>query len=131
MASSKWTFLSNHGRVLAYVSKNPKSTTQVIAHKVELSIRGVQQILDELEAEGYLNREKLGRCNHYVVHPEMPMRHRLEKKCSVGKILMAIGAIPGKEGKLARRANAQCSNIAAARYRPILKGGQQNEEVDD
>ena len=94
MAKSKWTFLSTHGIVLAYIAKRPKSTTQVIAQEVGLSIRGVQQILDELEEEGYMDRQKLGRCNHYVVHPEMPMRHSLERKHNVGQILLAIGAIP-------------------------------------
>lgn len=94
MTKSKWAFLSNHGRVLAYVAKHPKSTTQVIAQEVELSIRGVQQILDELEEEGYLGRQKVGRCNYYNVHLEMPMRHRLERKHSVRQILLAVGAIP-------------------------------------
>jgi DNA-binding MarR family transcriptional regulator len=94
MAKKEWTFLSNHGRVLAYVTKRPKSTAQVIAQEVGLSIRGVQQILDELEEEGYVERQKLGRCNQYVVHLEMPMRHRLERKHCVGQILLAIGAIP-------------------------------------
>ena len=97
MTKSKWTILSNHGRVLAYIAKRPISTTQVIAQEVGLSIRGVQQILDELEEEGYIGRQKLGRCNRYIVHPEIPMRHRLERKYSVGQILLAIGAIPKGE----------------------------------
>ena len=98
MTKSRWTILSNHGRILAYLAKHPTSTNQVIAQEAGLSIHGVQKILDELEEEGYIRREKVGRCNHYVVNPEIHMRHRLEKKYSVGKILTAIGAMPKRVG---------------------------------
>jgi DNA-binding MarR family transcriptional regulator len=88
MENKKWTFLSNHGRVFSYLARHPENTTQVIAQEVGLSIRAVQKIIDDLERDGYLRRQKVGRCNHYVVHPEMPMRHRMEENCAVGKILV-------------------------------------------
>ena len=93
MRKRKWTFLSNHGRLLAYLSKHPEKTTQSIAHEVGLSIRGVQIILCELEQKGYIERRKVGRCNQYIIHPEMPMRHRFDKKHTVGEVLEAIGAM--------------------------------------
>jgi len=100
MRRRRWTFLSNHGRVFAYISKHPRETTQSMAHEVGLSIRGVQIILGELQEEGYIVRQKEGRCNHYAVHPEMPMRHRLDRKHTVGEVLEAIGAFPaGRRGK--------------------------------
>lgn len=94
MRKGRWTFLSNHGRVLAHITRHPLKTTQSIAHEVSLSIRGVQIVLDELQEEGYIERHKEGRCNHYTVHPEMPMRHRFDSKHTVGEMLEAIGAMP-------------------------------------
>jgi hypothetical protein len=93
MVKKKWTLLSNHGVVLAFLAEHPKSTTQVIEQKIGLSIHGVQRILDELEDANYISRQKEGRCNHYVVHVEMPLRHRLHRKHLVGEILFALGAI--------------------------------------
>jgi predicted transcriptional regulator len=100
MRKRRWTFLSNHGQVLAYITKHPQKTTQSIAHAVGLSMRGVQIILDELQEEGYIDRQKEGRCNQYAVHPEMPMRHRFHSRHTVGEVLKAIGAFPAGKGEM-------------------------------
>lgn len=91
MAKGNWTFLSNHGRVFVYLSKNPSSTTEKLSREVGLSLRGVQKIISDLEQYGYVARHKEGRRNHYTIHSEMPMRHHLEKEHSVGEILIAMG----------------------------------------
>jgi len=91
LKKGEWTFLTNHGRVLAYIAKNPKRTTQEIAQEAGITLRAVQKIIAELEAGGYLARHKEGRRNRYAVHPEIPMRHRLERNHAVGDILAALG----------------------------------------
>lgn len=87
----QWTFLSNHGRVFVYIAKHPKVTTEAIAREVSLTQRGVQKIIAELEAAGYIARRKEGRCNRYIVRPELPMRHPLEREHAVGELLLALG----------------------------------------
>jgi len=77
--------------VLAYIAKNTEHTTQEIAQEAGITLRAVQKIIAELEAGGYLARHKEGRRNRYVVHPEIPMRHRLERDHAVGDILVALG----------------------------------------
>ncbi len=89
--NKEWTFLSNHGRVLAFVAKYPNKTTQETAQQAGLSIRAVQQIIADLEGSGYLARHKEGRRNCYTVHPHLPMRHVLEREYSVGDVLEAVG----------------------------------------
>ncbi len=91
MEKGQWTFLSNHGRVFVYIAKHPKSTTEVISREVGLTQRGVQKIIAELEVTGYIARRKEGRCNLYTVHPELPMRHQLERDHAVGDLLLALG----------------------------------------
>ena len=91
MAKKKWTFLSNHGHILAYVAEHPQSTTQYIAQRARLSIRAVQNILDDLEEGGYLTREKVGRGNQYGINPDKPLRHHLENGRSVSNLLEALG----------------------------------------
>ena len=94
MEKGQWTFLSNHGRVFVYIAKQPKSTTEVISRKVGLTQRGVQKIIVQLQAAGYIALSKEGRSNLYTVHPELPMRHKLEQDHAVGDILQALGYIP-------------------------------------
>ncbi len=90
MEKGQWTFLSNHGRVFIYISKNPRSTTETISHEVGLTQRGVQKIITELEEAGYIARHRDGRCNYYTIHPELPMRHQLEREHAVGDLLQML-----------------------------------------
>jgi predicted transcriptional regulator len=96
MKKKEWTFLTNHGRVLVHIAKHAQNTTQETAHKAGLSIRAVQQILTDLEEDGYIARHKEGRCNRYTIHPELPMRHRLERDHAIGEILLALGCKPSQ-----------------------------------
>jgi predicted ArsR family transcriptional regulator len=92
MKKGKWTFLTNHGRVLVYIAKHPQSTTQKTADKIGVTLRTVQKIILDLEIDGYLARQKNGRNNTYTIDPKMPLRHRLERDHIVGDILDALGA---------------------------------------
>ncbi len=91
MNSPRWTFLSNHGRVFCYLAKYPRSTIEGLARDAGLSVAGVHRIIDDLEHEGYVSRERVGRRNRYTVHPELPMRHRLERNRTVADMLLNDG----------------------------------------
>ena len=90
MAQKRWTFLSNHARVFAYLAEHPDVTAQSLAFKAHLSIRAVQIIMDDLEDGGYLTRERVGRHNRYRVNPDGPLRHSLERGHRAGAILQAL-----------------------------------------
>ncbi len=91
MKKQEWTFLTNYGRVLAYLAKKPQVTTREIAQKVGVTERAIQKVIYELEKEGYIVRHRVGRSNRYTVHPELPMRHRMEREHAVGNLLLALG----------------------------------------
>jgi DNA-binding MarR family transcriptional regulator len=86
-----WTFLTNHGRVLIYLTKQPQTTTREIAQEVGVTERAIQKVIYDLEADGYIIRHRKGRSNSYTLHPELPMRHRMEREYSVGNLLAALG----------------------------------------
>ena len=92
MQHKSWMFLSNHGLVFAYVAKHPKSTAEEIARRTNLSLRAVQAMLSDFEKGGYLEKQREGRCNRYIIHPELPLRHRLVRNHSVGELLRAVGS---------------------------------------
>jgi len=86
-----WTFLTNHGRVLVYLAKQPQTTTREIAQEVGVTERAIQKVIFDLEADGYIIRHREGRSNRYTLHPELPMRHHMEREYSAGNLLLALG----------------------------------------
>lgn len=91
MKKGEWTFITNHGRLLAYLAKHPDATTQKMAFDAGLSIRAVCQTLIDLKQNGYISWEKIGRRNQYKVYSDKPMRHLLERDYKVWGLLAALG----------------------------------------
>jgi hypothetical protein len=44
----------------------------------------------ELEDEGYLTRHKVGACNFYELHPNLPLRPPAESGLSIGDLLRVL-----------------------------------------
>jgi DNA-binding MarR family transcriptional regulator len=91
MKQYSWTFLTYHGRVLVYLTNHPHATCREIAQEAGVTERSVQKVVHDLVADGYLVRQRTGRGNTYEIHPELPMRHRMERDHIVGDLLKALG----------------------------------------
>lgn len=91
MDQPSWTFLTNHGHVLVCIAAHPGLRVRDIAARVGISERAALAILADLEGEGYVTRRRVGRRNHYELHADRPLRHRLEGEHSVGELLDALG----------------------------------------
>ena len=52
--------------------------------------RSAVTILNDLEHAGYLEREKRGRRNHYVLHPDRPLRHPANAAHTVDDLIRAL-----------------------------------------
>ena len=90
--SPGWTFLSNHGHVLVAISREPGIRQRDIGQQVGITEGAVQRILDELEAAGYVRRQRIGRRNRYDVIADRPLRHPLEQPHTVRELLEAVDA---------------------------------------
>jgi len=86
-AKSTWTFLTNHGHVLVYLTNNPDAKVSQISEAVGVTDRATQTILGDLVDGGYVTRERIGRRNTYRVHAELKFRHPAEADHSVGELL--------------------------------------------
>jgi hypothetical protein len=95
----RWTFLTNHGHVFLCIASDPSIRLKDIAQKVGITERSAQRIVADLIAGGYLSQDKIGRRNHYSVHPDLPLRHPLEQGSEVGTLLVILG---GKRRKTRR-----------------------------
>lgn len=85
-----WTFLSNHAHVLIAISRNPELRQRDISGLVGITEGAVQRILQELEEDGYLARERIGRRNRYAVLPDRPLRHPLEAGHTIEEIIDTV-----------------------------------------
>lgn len=86
----KWTFFTNHSHVLFYLTTHPDMPLREVAAAIGITERAVQGIITDLESAGVLDRERVGRTNHYVIHTDVPLRHSLESHCTIGDILSVI-----------------------------------------
>jgi len=87
----EWTFISNHGLVLTYITKHPRSTAREIASAINITEWTVRKIIDGLETAGYIERQKVGRENVYRTNPNLHMRHETIRDVRVGDLLKALG----------------------------------------
>ena len=88
--ANRWTFLSNHAHVLIALYANPDLVLREVALKVGITERGVQRIVQDLETEGFIQREKVGRKNHYQVITDQSLRHPMESHRTIGDLLRLI-----------------------------------------
>lgn len=87
---SHWTFLSNHSHVLICIARDPHIRLREVAEKVGVTERAVQKIVAELEAGGYLERERDGRRNRYRLYVDRYLRHPVEGTKAVRDLLKLV-----------------------------------------
>jgi hypothetical protein len=117
----KWTLLSSHGHVLVEIARNPRARVRDISAIIGITERATQAIIADLERAGYVERIRIGRRTHYVLHPDNPFRHSAQDGLQVGPfldLLTATSALggPAMDGPL-------LAGAAAAVLGPELEPG--------
>ena len=84
---SGWTFITNHGAVLALVGQEKEITAREIATRLQITERSVMRIIRDLEKAGYIIVEKAGRMNNYQVNSAHPLRRPETRDVMVGELL--------------------------------------------
>lgn len=84
---ASWSFLTNHGLVLTHIGRYPDSTGLEIAQTVGITERAARKIVADLLAEGYIDRERVGRRNSYRLNTHLPLRHPAERTATAGELL--------------------------------------------
>lgn len=85
-----WTFLTNHAHVLLAIASSPDVRVRDLAQLVGVTERTAIQIIDDLEADGYITRERVGRRNRYHIDRSHPLRHPLEEHHEIDALLQAV-----------------------------------------
>jgi len=87
---TEWSFITNHGLVLAAIARRPRSTAREIGDDVGVTERTAHKIIVDLEEAGYITKTKTGRKNKYTVHPDMPLAEEATS-AAVGELLVMLG----------------------------------------
>ena len=82
-----WTFLTNHAHVLVCLARDPELRQRDLSDLVGITERATQIIIGDLEASGYLTRERVGRRNRYRLTLDRPLRHPLEASHSASELI--------------------------------------------
>jgi DNA-binding Lrp family transcriptional regulator len=76
--------------VLIVLAINGQLVLREVARQVGITERAVQRIIADLEAGGYLRRQRIGRQNQYVILPGKALRHPIEAHRSVDELIALV-----------------------------------------
>ena len=82
--------MTNYAHVMLCLARNPNATLREVADQVGITGRATHRIVAELEREGVISRSRTGRRNHYEIRLNSPLRHPLERHCTVGQLLQIL-----------------------------------------
>ena len=97
MPEKKWTFITSHGAVLAFIAKHKRVRAIDIATAIGLTERSVRRIIADLEADGYISKKREGWVNRYEVNQELLLRRQVGRDIMIGDILKVL--LSNKEAK--------------------------------
>jgi hypothetical protein len=101
---TSWTFLSNHGRALVCIARDPKIRLREIALALGITERRAYDIVNDLAEAGYVIKEREGRRNRYHVQEHLPIPEDPDLERVIGDVLRVLTG-PEAEGGTSR-ANA-------------------------
>jgi hypothetical protein len=82
-----WSFLSNYGRTLLCITRDPEVRLRDIALSLGISERSACSIVTGLTEDGYLVKTKAGRRSHYQIQSQMPLPELPGQDAAVGPLL--------------------------------------------
>jgi len=85
--TTHWTFLTNHAQVLVCIANDSDIRLRDVAETVGITERAAQRIVADLAEAGFLERERHGRRNRYLINKQTEMRHPAQEGYEIGELL--------------------------------------------
>jgi DNA-binding transcriptional ArsR family regulator len=86
-----WKFLTNHALVLCLVAQQSRITAREIAQTIGITEKATHNIINDLEADGYVTKKKEGRRIKYSIDPDLPIRSETQQDKAIGDLLETLG----------------------------------------
>jgi predicted transcriptional regulator len=91
-----WKFLTNHAMVLCLIAQQPRITAREISATIGITEKATRNIINDLEADGYITKKREGRRIRYRFDPDMPLRSETQQDKAIGDLLETLGWKRGK-----------------------------------
>jgi DNA-binding transcriptional ArsR family regulator len=111
----KWSFLTNHARVLVCIADDPGVRLRDIAASLGITERTAFGIVTDLTEAGYVVKEKDGRRNRYRIQDHLPLPETVGRERTIGEVLRLLIDTPTPESAQLRDGNAASDRRAATR----------------
>ena len=76
--------------VFACLAQDPEARLRDVADAIGITERAVQHIVADLEAEGFLTRERAGRRNRYALDLDRPLRRPLTRDHTAREVVALV-----------------------------------------
>jgi hypothetical protein len=86
-----WSFLTNHGRALLCIARDPDARLRDIASQLAITERRAHDIVSDLTEAGYVLKTKDGRRNRYEVQAHLPLPEPNSRERAIGDVLNLLG----------------------------------------
>ena len=87
---ARWSFLTNHARVLLRIAQDPEVRLRDIAVGLGITERSAYSIVTDLTEAGYVVKEKDGRRNRYQIQAHLPLPHPVGREPAIGDVLAVL-----------------------------------------
>jgi DNA-binding IclR family transcriptional regulator len=87
----EWKFLTNHALVLCLIAQHPRITAREISASIGITEKATRNIINNLEADGYVAKKREGRRIKYRVDPDLPLRSDAAQDHAIGDLLETLG----------------------------------------
>jgi len=99
----EWSFLTNHGRALLFIARDPDARLRDLAAALDVTERTAFGIVADLAEAGYVVKEKDGRRNRYHIQAHLPLRDAIARERTIGEVLDLLGDRTLARGSRRRR----------------------------
>ena len=86
----RWSFLTNHARVLVCIAHDPGVRLRDIATELGVTERTAYGIVTDLTGAGYVVKHKDGRRNRYQIQAHLPLPEPDSRERTIGEILALL-----------------------------------------
>jgi predicted ArsR family transcriptional regulator len=86
-----WKFLTNHALVMCLIAQQPRITAREISSTIGITEKATRNIINDLEADGYVSKKKEGRRIKYRVDADLPLRSETQHDKAIGDLLEILG----------------------------------------
>jgi DNA-binding transcriptional ArsR family regulator len=100
----KWSFLTNHARVLVCVAHDPGVRLRDIATTLAITERTAHGIVTDLTEAGYVLKEKDGRRNRYQIQAHLPLPSTIGPERTIGEVLDLLLGTTAQQAPATKRA---------------------------